>query len=72
VLLGLVPESMELAVGLSPRVAPALADLVVRVVDEAESLGVTFQPRRIDVAGTVGSLDLGRLAAATGGTPCTN
>ena len=64
VLLGLVPESMELAVGLSPRVALALADLVVRVVDEARSLGVAFRPRRIDTAGTVGSLDLGRLAAA--------
>ena len=48
VLLGLVPESMDLAVGLSPRVRPALPALVERVVDEARSLGFAFRPRSAD------------------------
>jgi hydrogenase maturation protease len=48
VLLGLVPESMELAVGLSPRVRPALPDLVGRIVDEARAMGFEFRHRAAD------------------------
>lgn len=45
ILLGLVPASMELAVGLSPRVAPALDALVDRVAEEAGALGFAFRAR---------------------------
>lgn len=45
VLLGVVPESIELAVGLSRDVASALAPLVDRVVEEAGAMGVPFRPR---------------------------
>jgi hydrogenase maturation protease len=48
ILLGLVPASMELGVGLSPRVASALSGLVDRVVDEAGALGFVFRPRKTD------------------------
>jgi hydrogenase maturation protease len=48
VLLGLVPASMELAVGLSAPVQSALPDLVDRVVDEAGGLGFVFRPKRTD------------------------
>ncbi|HKW02517.1 MAG TPA: HyaD/HybD family hydrogenase maturation endopeptidase [Vicinamibacterales bacterium] len=64
VLLGLVPESIELGVGLSPRVAAALDDLVDRVVDEAAAIGFRCRPkvgheaaapdRGLDVARLVG------------------
>jgi hydrogenase maturation protease len=66
VLLGLVPESMELAVGLSPRVAHGLPILVDRVIAEALALGFTAFPRACDQASAPAShraLDLGRLAA---------
>jgi len=42
VLLGIVPESMDLAVGLSPHVARSLPDLVERVVEEAAALSFVF------------------------------
>jgi hydrogenase maturation protease len=42
VLLGIVPESMELTVGLSPHVARSLPDLIERVVDDAAGLGFVF------------------------------
>lgn len=45
VLLGLVPESMTLSVGLSPHVRPALSGLVARVVDEARAMGFVFRDR---------------------------
>ena len=45
VLLGIVPESMELAVGLSPRVRAALPSLVEQVIDEARTFGFEFRPR---------------------------
>ncbi|HUC75562.1 MAG TPA: hydrogenase maturation protease [Vicinamibacterales bacterium] len=47
VLLGLVPGSMELAVGLSPSVRIALPGLVERIVGEAHALGFVFSRRRI-------------------------
>jgi len=48
VLLGLVPESMELAVGLSPRVKSALPALVERIVEEAGAAGFAFRCRDVD------------------------
>ena len=66
VLLGLVPESMELAVGLSPRVAQGLPILVERVIAEARALGFAAFPRNRDHASAPAShraLDVGRLAA---------
>jgi hydrogenase maturation protease len=47
-LLGLVPESMELAVGLSLNVRPALPALVEAVVDEARAFGYVFSRKRAD------------------------
>lgn len=54
VLLGLVPESMELAVGLSPRVRPALPVLVERIVEEARTLGFAFRRRSTEEPAPVG------------------
>ena len=48
VLLGLIPASMELAVGLSSSVQPSLGALVDAVVDEARTLGFSFEPRETD------------------------
>ncbi len=63
VLLGLVPESMELAVGLSPRVRAALPELVERVVDEASALGFPFSRKSTnDVATADRVVDVARLA----------
>jgi hydrogenase maturation protease len=44
-LLGLVPESIELGVGLSPRVRASLPRLVEQIVHEANGLGFVFEPR---------------------------
>jgi hydrogenase maturation protease len=63
VLLGLVPSSMELAVGLSAQVHASLPALVDRVVQEAEALGFVFEPRDADDQQTRdGHLDVARLA----------
>lgn len=54
VLLGLVPASLELGVGLSPEVAPRLGALVEAVAAEARALGHRFPERtahEADVAG---------------------
>ena len=48
VLLGLVPASMDLVVGLSPEVHAALPALVERIVQEAEALGFAFALRDAD------------------------
>ncbi len=48
VLLGLVPESLELGVGRTPRVEEALPGLVERIVAEACALGYAFTPRTSD------------------------
>ncbi len=45
ILLGLVPESLELDTNLSPAVARNLPNLVGRVVEEATRLGCEFQAR---------------------------
>ena len=42
VLLGLVPESMALGVGLSPRVRSSVGDLMERIVEEAGAQGFVF------------------------------
>lgn len=63
ILLGLVPQSMELAVGLTPRVHAALPDLVERVVGEAQKLGFLFRPRLAhEIAARSGAADVARLA----------
>jgi hypothetical protein len=45
ILLGLVPASIELGVGLSPMVHASLDELVDAVVREADGLGFVFEPR---------------------------
>lgn len=45
VLLGIVPETVELRYGLSASVQSALPDLVRRIVTEAEAWGYRFVPR---------------------------
>jgi hydrogenase maturation protease len=45
VLLGLVPESIELGVGLSPRVHASVGDLTERIVEEAGAQGFVFRRR---------------------------
>ena len=63
VLLGLVPESMELVVGLSPRVRAALPTLVERIVSEASALGFVFCPKNPDETSIAGrTVDVARLA----------
>jgi hypothetical protein len=63
VLLGLVPASMELAVGLSPLVHESLPLLVARIVEEAEALGFVFEARDADEPpDRDGHLDVARLA----------
>lgn len=62
-LLGLVPESMELVVGLSPCVRPALPELVERLVDEARAWGFVFHRKNaheMDAGGRI--VDVARLA----------
>jgi hydrogenase maturation protease len=63
VLLGLVPASMQLAVGLSPQVHASLTALVDRIVQEAEALGFVFEPKHADEPpDRNGHLDVARLA----------
>jgi hydrogenase maturation protease len=63
-LLGIVPEALDLHVGLSPRVAAALPRLVECVVEEARACGFDFL-RRLHVAVTGAderAVDVARLA----------
>ena len=65
VLWGLVPASMDLAVGLSPSVHASLADLVDRVVAEAAGMGFVFRTSVNEVDGTSADdriVDVARLA----------
>lgn len=68
-LLGVVPESMELGVERTPAVEAALPALVDRVLLECRALGFPFSPRQLDekprTAGLVGH-DVHRLF----GLPC--
>ena len=50
VLLGLVPETLDVGVTLSARVEDGLSGLVDRVVQEVNRLGFELHPRRHDVA----------------------
>jgi len=43
--MGLVPATLELALGLSPAVERSLPELVARVADEARRLGYPLAPR---------------------------
>jgi hydrogenase maturation protease len=62
-LLGIVPESMDLAVGLTPRVHDALLDLVEQIVAAARELGFPFRPRLAhEMAAYSGPADVARLA----------
>jgi hydrogenase maturation protease len=64
VLLGIVPESLDLEVGLSPRVAATLPRLVEAVLEEARARGFQFS-RRVAVADAViddRAVDVARLA----------
>jgi hypothetical protein len=47
-LLGVVPESIELEVGLSPAVAASIPELAVLVVEDAARLGYAFVPGESD------------------------
>lgn len=65
VLLGLVPASIDLAVGLTPAVRASLPQLVARVVDEARALGFAFAARIAPVVVDIGTrVDVARLAGA--------
>lgn len=54
VLVGLVPESLELGLGRTPAVEAALPGLVERIVAEAADLGHAFLPRTADEAAAFG------------------
>ncbi len=58
ILLGLVPESLELGLRRSPAVEAGLPGLVERVVAEARELGHAFVPRASDEAAARGLGDL--------------
>jgi len=58
ILLGLVPQSLELGVSRTPPVEAALPGLVERVVEEARALGHTFVPRTGDEVAARGLRDL--------------
>lgn len=61
VLLGLVPQTLELGLGRSPRVEAHLPELVQRIVEEARVLGFKLTLRRDDEAPAAsGSLDVAR------------
>jgi hydrogenase maturation protease len=66
VLLGLVPETIELAVGLSAAVARGLPVLVEEVVNEAARLGFAFarrsHPNGDETPRAMGAVDVARLA----------
>ena len=65
VLLGVVPASIELEVGLSPAVAASIPELAELVVEDAARLGYPFVPGEThapDVAGERSSFHVARLA----------
>ena len=67
ILLGLVPESIELAIGLTPHVARALPCLVTRIVLEAAALGFPFRAKARHASPLAGAIDVARLALPAGG-----
>jgi hydrogenase maturation protease len=66
VLVGLVPASMELSVGLSPLVRASLSELVEQTVREAAALGFSFERRQSDNTWDDGRVfDVARLAGVS-------
>jgi hydrogenase maturation protease len=66
VLVGIVPESMELAIGLSPSVGASLTALVGQIVQEAAALGFSFTRRDSDDQVDDGRVvDVARLAGVS-------
>ena len=63
VLLGIVPESIELGVGLSPPVLRALPELIEAVCNEATSCGFAFAPQATSGSGT--SFEITQLLSGT-------
>jgi len=62
-LLGIVPDSMGLAVGLTPSVRDALLDLVELIVATASEFGFPFRPRLAhEMAADSSAADVARLA----------
>ena len=64
-LLGVVPESIELEVALSPAVAASIPELAELVVEDAARLGYPFVPGEThapDMAGERSSFHVARLA----------
>jgi len=57
VLLGLVPESIELRLGLSPALASRLDGLIESIVSEVRRLGCVFRPRGCHEADTRFTVD---------------
>lgn len=57
VLVGLVPETLELQVARSPAVEARIPQLVDRVVEEACRMGYDLQPRNSDDTTPAGELD---------------
>jgi hydrogenase maturation protease len=55
VLLGLVPETLELGVARSASVEAGLPELVERILEEARNLGYEFRPKAPDLARSRGS-----------------
>ncbi|HXY39761.1 MAG TPA: hydrogenase maturation protease [Vicinamibacteria bacterium] len=61
VLLGLVPQSLELGLGCTPAVEAAVPGLVRQVVAEAEAFGQRFLPRTRDEAAVPDASSLARV-----------
>jgi hydrogenase maturation protease len=66
VLLGIVPDTMDLAVGLSMPVARSMPELIQQVVEEARALGFEFTrqlgPDSNETSDAIGAVDIARLA----------
>jgi len=68
ILLGLVPQSIDLGIGLTPAVAEGLDELVAHVAGEAAALGFTFRLKAVAMTAADGdAADVGRLAAVAEG-----
>ncbi len=57
ILLGLVPETLDLGIEMSPPVQAAMPLLLARIIEEARQLGYTFEPREDSSLAVVGSGD---------------
>jgi hydrogenase maturation protease len=54
-LMGIVPETIEVGLGLSPAVERRLSELVAAVIEEAGTLGFELAPRDIQEPAMVGA-----------------